>query len=561
MFLQYILLAALTATVTLWQLAVATDPVWPNDKTDELERLLFEQEGFRTSEIAVFAKGCAVALGQPGRIFAAEWLRNAYHDMATADVLAGTGGMDASILYEQDRDENEGDAFLETRAAVADFQTRRSSMADLFALALVFAVGACSDGDILVPLRGGRVDATGPGPSGVPQPHEDIASHTASFARQGFNATEMIALVACGHTIGGVHDKDFPTIVPVKNSSVENSQFFDTTRSHFDNRVAIEFVDNTTNNALAVGANTTTRSDQRIFTSDGGKMIGDMAASNDYFTSTCSRLLERMINTVPRGVVLSDVVELYPVKPWFLNLGVSENRTMTLSGIVRIADALLTKSSQVRLHFNPRSGKPCSATSNPPCAVATATTADSMKSTCVYTKCPATFTYFQFKTSVPISQGVSSFIVEIMDEGGAAVTYDNGGNGFPWPDTLQPQLQLSHVDYPAHGEFNITLHLVVAVLNAEQFTSGIEAIFYEPTEPTDPQFEQIAHFSPVTVPLAMSNKLEGTNYTFYNLTYTRTRLDHTHPFDVVAKGGDGVEVSNTFNDWLKFPGSPLAIDI
>lgn len=138
--------------------------------------------------------------------------------MATADVHAGTGGVDASILYELDRPENPGDAFLETQVAVRDFQTRRSTMSDMFAMTAVVAIAACSNGTIIVPLRAGRVDATGPGPSGVPRPEEDLTTHTASFARQGFSATEMIALVACGHTVGGVHDVDFPEIVPVVNA-------------------------------------------------------------------------------------------------------------------------------------------------------------------------------------------------------------------------------------------------------------------------------------------------------------------------------------------------------
>ncbi len=135
--------------------------------------------------------------------------------MATANVLDGSGGIDASIAFETDRPENVGSGFGETLGTFIGSLSTRSSMADMFALAAIAAIGACSNGTVIVPLRAGRVDATGPGPSGVPQPQDDLASHTASFARQGFNATEMIALVACGHTIGGVHGVDFPEIVPV----------------------------------------------------------------------------------------------------------------------------------------------------------------------------------------------------------------------------------------------------------------------------------------------------------------------------------------------------------
>lgn len=39
------------------------------------------------------------------------------------------------------------------------------------------------------------------------------------FRRQGFSQTEMITLVACGHTIGGVRNTDFPHIVSPKGDS------------------------------------------------------------------------------------------------------------------------------------------------------------------------------------------------------------------------------------------------------------------------------------------------------------------------------------------------------
>ena len=72
----------------------------------------------------------------------------------------------------------------------------------------------CSNGTIKIPFRGGRIDATEAGPPGVPKPEEDLKTHTATFAKNGFNVTEMIGLVACGHSIGGVHHTNFPEIAP-----------------------------------------------------------------------------------------------------------------------------------------------------------------------------------------------------------------------------------------------------------------------------------------------------------------------------------------------------------
>lgn len=91
-------------------------------------------------------------------------------------------------------------------------------------------MAAC--GGPAVPYRFGRIDATAPGPETVPEPHQDLESHVASFKRLGFNESEMIALVACGHTYGGVRATDFPSIV---SSDVTNGfANFDSTLRAFD---------------------------------------------------------------------------------------------------------------------------------------------------------------------------------------------------------------------------------------------------------------------------------------------------------------------------------------
>ena len=133
--------------------------------------------------------------------------------MATAHVFNGTGGIDASIGFETNRLENVGAAFNNSILLFfSGFQTPMISMADLIALGAVMAARRCGGEEMSVPLRVGRVDARQAGPAGVPQPQDDLATHIADFKRQGFNVTEMIALVACGHTIGGVHGEDFPDI-------------------------------------------------------------------------------------------------------------------------------------------------------------------------------------------------------------------------------------------------------------------------------------------------------------------------------------------------------------
>lgn len=74
-------------------------------------------------------------------------------------------------------------------------------MADLIALGVATAIGAC--GGPQIPLRGGRIDATEAGPSGVPQPETEIATTLSMFSGAGFNKEDSIGLTACGHTMGG----------------------------------------------------------------------------------------------------------------------------------------------------------------------------------------------------------------------------------------------------------------------------------------------------------------------------------------------------------------------
>jgi hypothetical protein len=117
---------------------------------------------------------------------------------------------------------------------LAVFETQSSCLtdADIVALGAVWGVAAC--GGPAVPYRGGRRSAFGPGPLGVPEPTQDIATHTEKFRLQGFSPTEMIALVACGHTMGAVRSADFPTLVQPNSSdpSGVGLAFFDSTKKY-----------------------------------------------------------------------------------------------------------------------------------------------------------------------------------------------------------------------------------------------------------------------------------------------------------------------------------------
>ncbi len=48
--------------------------MWPNDQTDQLENILYEQSGFLSSSALFTVEGCT-GIGTGGRIIGAEWLR------------------------------------------------------------------------------------------------------------------------------------------------------------------------------------------------------------------------------------------------------------------------------------------------------------------------------------------------------------------------------------------------------------------------------------------------------------------------------------------------------
>ncbi|KAH8884379.1 heme peroxidase [Thozetella sp. PMI_491] len=256
---------------------------WPA-QTDFLESVYYQQIGHNGLSFGLVVKTCGFKdnFAETGRTNTAEWIRTAYHDMSTADIEAGTGGLDASISFELGRPENVGKGFIDAINAFLPFMSTGSSMADLIALGVVMSVTACTisadRAPTFIPLRGGRIDATGPGPEGVPRPEENLESHTSKFAKQGFNTTEMIALVACGHSLGGVHGVDFPQIVPELN---------DTSRQNFDGTVTQ--LDNS-----------------------------------------------RMLNTVPKDVELSAPIDPVPVKPDNIEIKVDSNGNMTITGEIRV---------------------------------------------------------------------------------------------------------------------------------------------------------------------------------------------------------------------------------
>ncbi|KAH6895008.1 L-ascorbate oxidase [Coprinopsis sp. MPI-PUGE-AT-0042] len=281
---------------------------YPDLRYEALEALIYEGRTTAGSSLAALVHPCRKRIGSSASV-PAEWLRFAFHDMATHNAEEGTGGMDGSLVYELDRAENFGSGFITTLGDFENFPNKYLSRADIIAAGAVHSVATC--GGPVIPFRGGRIDTFQAGGFGTPEPHQDIETIQRSFTTAGFSQSEMIKLVACGHTMGGVRSDAFPQLVPAPASGLAIHDF--DTSPEFDNKVATEYLDGTTQNPLVVSSNATLVSDLHVFSSDGNKTISDMA-SPDAFKNECRDILGRMLDVVPRGVTLTEEITMIPAK-------------------------------------------------------------------------------------------------------------------------------------------------------------------------------------------------------------------------------------------------------
>ncbi|KAI9735773.1 MAG: hypothetical protein M1818_006382 [Claussenomyces sp. TS43310] len=322
-----------------------------------MEDIMFLMTGYRSRGFSTNVSPCGFSAVSPARNAAAEWLRTAFHDMATANVYFGTGGLDASIMFETERGENIGAAFNTTLSNMSPFYNSRASVSDLIALGVYTSVRVC--GGPLVPIRVGRVDATVAGSIGVPEPQDSLYTFENQFSASGFNTTDMIQMTACGHTLGGVHSADFPQIVPA-GTVANDYQFLDTTEKGFDNKVVTEYIASNTTNPLVVGPAIAAgrASDVRVYGAD--KNVTMQALTDPtVFRSTCASILQRMIDVVPPNVNLTDPMDPYEVKPVALQLTLQPaGSTIAFSGEIRIRTTVRSQAqiSEVQLLYKDRNG-------------------------------------------------------------------------------------------------------------------------------------------------------------------------------------------------------------
>ncbi|PBP17325.1 heme peroxidase [Diplocarpon rosae] len=309
----------------------------------ELEHLLVDNGGFNAAPFFAAVSPCSNYVGfaegrqNQGEQTSAQWVRFAFHDFVTADISAGTGGIDASLGFESEREENMGLFVEDTMEFLATSVSAYLSTADHVPLAVLLAIASCGAHPEAIPLRVGRIDATQAGPAGVPGPLDALEPTLARFAKAGFAANETIALTACGHSLGRVHHSNFPEIVDASAVSATNLNggvAFDSSPAAVDPNVMNEYLTGTNGRGgpLVTSPNIAARSDLRLFSSDGNATIQTLSQT---FAQTCSALFEKMLNTVPKTVSLSDPVAPQTWKATNVIYDISDDGGVRIEGLFR----------------------------------------------------------------------------------------------------------------------------------------------------------------------------------------------------------------------------------
>ncbi|KAH8908759.1 hypothetical protein BR93DRAFT_502707 [Coniochaeta sp. PMI_546] len=520
--------AALFAGLLALGVRVLADPTWPAS-TDELEEIMYQLQGFRARLFSDTISPCSNEASGPGRQNAAEWLRVGFHDMATANTYFGIGGLDASLQFELNNGENTGPGHNTTLKFLSNYLSPRSSIADLIAAGVYASVRSC--GGPVVPVRAGRIDATSGGSPGVPQPQNTIGTFKDQFDRMGFSVTEMIQVVACGHTLGGVHTSEFPDIVPA-GTSANGEVGLDSTVAAFDNKVVTEYLDNSTTNPLVVGpaVKINKHADFKVFNADQNVTMRTLTDPT-VFQSTCKTVLQKMIDVVPAGVVLTDPVTPYMVKPVNIQLTLNTpGSTMLLSGYIRVRTTNLPSSSinNIKLTYKDRNGgNNCGTCSTTATVQGSATGFDD------------SFGFFPISANIDVTTGISSFTVTINLNDGTSQTYDNNGNSYPITDAVLIQKPQSCL---LQGSGALTATALVRN-DRTSLPVNLVVLYLVPRNTADGN--PVPALNNATIAMTKGNCVG--QYTFYTASYTIAGgLSYNAKLDIVSGSGADV-VSDGFN--------------
>lgn len=146
-------------------------------------------------------------------------------------------------------------------------------------------------------------------------------------------------------------------------------------------------------------------------------------ASPDSFNTICQNLLERMIDTVPKGVTLTEPVDPVESKVQKVQL-FPFNGSLTLNANLRLIDENFNRS--VRLVWGDRNGASCLT-----CSV-TSKFSSSSGGTFMANRLDIRFVVYSFTATINLKHSVSEFWFEVDD----GTKLDNGGQGYVIDDIV-----------------------------------------------------------------------------------------------------------------------------
>ena len=162
------------------------------------------------------------------------------------------------------------------------------------------------------------------------------------------------------------------------------------------------------------------------------------------------------------------------------------------------------------------------------------------------------FTFYQFETTIQISEGVSSFKVIIVDDD-VVTTFDNNGAVFGWDDSVAPQIDDSESCSSLTGDviddqviFTHTLRVAAAVRDDRDFENVVLSMHM----PVEIPGTRAVRFQRMDTIMEKTSHLEGTGYTRYfgEFIFKGDAALAQKEYDLIAVGPT-VNVSNAFNSW------------
>lgn len=341
----------------------------------------------------------------------------------------------------------------------------------------------------------------------------------------------MITLIACGHSIGGVHSVDHPEIVsgPV---SPENKANFDTTLGVLDNKVVVEYLNNSTANPLVRNANDTLNSDKRIFASDDNKTMRKLVDAT-YFKSQCEGVFGRMLDLVPGDVTLTEPLQPADIRPYIDTYGLN-------------ADGGIDFSGRIRVRVTPSTGRdPDSLTASIVPMNRNGTALDDIdapRATFLLGQSMGymdeVFQWFDFSHTIDADEAFDSFRIRINDR-----TYDNAGTGgYPVNSDVFLQKKQTCLVYDTttnQGNLTVTAAISKSLLQNKS-TPQIRIVRRNKV-----QGYWIPRLEQVVVPMQYANKETG-QYVYYTAAAVVNAESFSTTFDV--------EVGNTKIEYISTAG-------